>query len=446
MIELASTIPADPMAPLVRRFSSGVGDHLLVVPFSRIYDISPGSNELGDVEYATAALSLPSENEIALDRVAEPQPQSISLNVSSSCNLTCGYCYAARGGFGGAQRAPMDWPTARAAIDRLLGCADPASPITIGFLGGEPFANRKLIHKAVEYATSEATAAGLDVRFSVTTNGTLLEADDLEMLRRTLFAVTISLDGAAGVHDRQRPLHRDGSGSWQMVVDKVTPLLERPGRAKIAARATVTRRNLDIEGHLDRLTALGFPEVGFAPLRVAPDGAGAMTDADWPLYLAALIAAAEQEIVRLRRGVPIRLTNLAVALKQLHRGASSPYPCGAGGGYFSVSAGGRWYACHRAIGNAEFELGSNEGLDPIRRRKFLEQRHVHSQTECGSCWARYLCSGGCHQEANARTAASCDFIRGWLSFCLEAYCELGGALAFREVDAPSVAAFDEVSP
>jgi uncharacterized protein len=116
-----------------------------------------------------------------------------------------------------------------------------------------------------------------------------------------------------------------------------------------------------------------------------------------------------------------------VALKQLHRGASSPYPCGAGGGYFSVAADGRWYACHRAIGNASFELGSSEGIDAARRRRFLEARHVHSQTECRTCWARYLCSGGCHQEAAARTAGSCDFVRGWLDFCLKTYCEIGPA-------------------
>jgi uncharacterized protein len=89
-----------------------------------------------------------------------------------------------------------------------------------------------------------------------------------------------------------------------------------------------------------------------------------------------------------------------------------------------VSAEGRWYACHRAIGDAEFELGANGGIDAERRRAFVSRRHVHAQTDCVSCWARYLCSGGCHQEAAARSAASCDFIRGWLSFCLAAYCEL----------------------
>jgi uncharacterized protein len=131
---------------------------------------------------------------------------------------------------------------------------------------------------------------------------------------------------------------------------------------------------MDISHWIETLSAAGFPEVGVAPLRAGPPGSGTLEDADWPRYMAALIEASNLELRRLRQGLPIRLTNLAVALKQLHRGASSPYPCGAGGGYFSVSAQGRWYACHRAIGQADFELGSNSGLDVERRRDFLARR------------------------------------------------------------------------
>jgi uncharacterized protein len=155
------------------------------------------------------------------------------------------------------------------------------------------------------------------------------------------------------------------------------------------------------------------------------DKAGeALRDDDWPAYLAALKRVAQGEIDRCRAGLPIRLTNLAIALKQIARGASSPYPCGAGGGYFSVAADGRWYACHRAVGKPEFEMGDSSGLDDARRHRFLAERHVHAQTDCRRCWARYLCSGACHQEAGARSAAACDFIRGWLEFCLGVYCEL----------------------
>jgi len=137
-----------------------------------------------------------------------------------------------------------------------------------------------------------------------------------------------------------------------------------------------------------------------------------------------MIEVAQPELERAYRGESIRLTNLAVALKQLYRGASSPYPCGAGGGYFSVAANGDWYACHRAIGAPAYRMGNNAGLEPGRRIEFLTERHVHSQSACRQCWARYLCSGGCHQEASSRTDSSCGFIRGWLEFCLSAYCDL----------------------
>ncbi|QLH38118.1 MAG: SPASM domain-containing protein [Defluviicoccus sp.] len=99
-----------------------------------------------------------------------------------------------------------------------------------------------------------------------------------------------------------------------------------------------------------------------------------------------------------------------------------------------MAADGRWYACHRAIGQSDYALGDSTGLDAARRRRFVETRHVHTQIECRSCWARYLCSGGCHQEASSRTAASCDFIRSWLDFCLETYCDLGTIIGVRRHD------------
>ena len=418
--------------PVAHRFRSAAGEHLLVVPFTRLFDLPDAEVAALDADpramHALAAsLGAIVTGEVALDEIAEPAPQSISLNVSSSCNLGCRYCYADRGGFAGAQDTPMSWDVARAAIDRVLSVAQPDRPVTIGFLGGEPFVNRHLIHRAVAHAAAEGCRHGLDVRFSVTTNGTLLQDHDLALLRAHPFAVTVSLDGAADVNDAQRPTRHGAAGAWSRAVSAISGLLADPGQARIAARATVTRFNLDISARVAALSDIGFPEVGVSPLRHASEASGPLRECDWPLYLDELIRASRAELARLRRGLSARLTNLAVALKQIHRGASSPYPCGAGGGYFSVSSAGRWYACHRAIGNTEFELGSSEGIDPVRRRRFLVDRHVHSQTDCHGCWARYLCSGGCHQEAATRTAASCDFVRAWLDFCLAAYCELGAA-------------------
>jgi uncharacterized protein len=432
MIAAAPEISASPRAPGFHRFRSAQGEHVLIVPFSRIYDIDGElqqrlENQDHDALALMSALAQPSKGEVPLSRLPLPAPQSISLNVSSSCNLGCSYCYASRGGFGGAQSQVMDWDVAKRAIETLIRGSDPKGPVTIGFLGGEPFVNRRLIHRSVEHAAQLGAVQGRDVRFSVTTNGTLLRDDDIRLLRQHRFAVTVSIDGGAQVQDARRPTARGAArSSFELLRKHVAPLLADPGACKIAARATVLPGESDLRARFADIIALGFPEAGLSPLRMA-GGVSQFIDPQWQGYSTGLRELARDELARAMAGGDIRLTNLAVALKQLHRGAASPFACGAGGGYFSVAADGAWYACHRAIGEEDFKLGNSGGLDPARREQFLSRRHVHAQTDCQACWARYLCSGGCHQESAARTPASCDFIRDWLNFCLAAYCELSAA-------------------
>ncbi len=423
-------IPA-PSAPPFHRFRSALGEHVLVVPFSRIYDLDEDFGRRIDRHDHDAlglmtALSTPGTGEVPLSRVPLPAPQSLSLNVSSSCNLGCSYCYASRGGFGGAQASAMSWEVARQAVENLIAGSDPQGPVTIGFLGGEPFVNRRLIHKTVHHAQRLGQAHRRDVRFSVTTNGTLLRDSDLRLLRDHAFAVTISIDGGAAIQDAHRPLASGARGSFELLRERVSPLLVDPGKCKIAARATVLAEESDLSERFSDILALGFAEVGLSPLRVVR-GANTFADEHWRGYLAGLMAISTGELERARHGGAIRLSNLNIALKQLHHGAASPFACGAGGGYFSVAADGKLYACHRAIGEEDYRLGDAGGLDARRREQFLRKRHVHAQIDCQQCWARYLCSGGCHQEAASRTSSSCDFIREWLDFCLRAYCELSAA-------------------
>ncbi|MGR9263652.1 radical SAM protein [Rhizobium leguminosarum] len=417
-------------APSYFRFRSSLGEHVLIVPHSRIYDL-PGAlardwdSDIDIAQNTALALAVETVGEAELSAVVMPHAQSISLNVSSSCNLSCGYCYADRGTFAGAQSKRMDLKTAIAAVDNLVAGADPTSPVTIGFIGGEPLLNRALVHDVVSYAERSARNYGLDLRFSMTTNGTLLEDEDIELMRSRRFALTVSVDGDSVVHDQQRPTLR-GRGSFCELTKRLAPLIKEPGKVQVAARMTVRSGAIELLRRVDAVLAMGFPEVGVSPLRVSADGSELAKD-DWQNYLSELIALSQRELASAKAGGAIRLTNFAVALKQIHSGASSPYPCGAGGGYFSVAADGKWYACHRAIGDPGYQLGEGGVLDEQRRRTFLIERHVHSQTDCRACWARYLCSGSCHQEARSRTCESCDFIRNWLSFCLSSYCELSSS-------------------
>jgi uncharacterized protein len=402
-----------------------VGTRLFVVNDSRVYDLEAADADRlrrGDrhVRAAVDAVAAQPPRE-RFTLVPDVTPQSISLNVSNACNLACAYCYAGQGGFAGAQSAVMNWATAREAIDALFATADPARPITIGFLGGEPFVGRDLIHRSVHYATERA--GGRSVGFAVTTNGTLLTAEDVALLQGHRFAVTISVDGGPTIHDALRPLRRHGSSHAQLA-RHISALVQNPGSAYVGARATVTRHALDVEQRFNDILALGFVDVGMSPLRTTAD---ALAEEDWPTYARGVRSLAQRELARAVRGETIRFTNFAVALRQIDRGAASPYPCGAGGGYFSVASDGTWYACHRAVGQEAFALGTSASIDRNRQATFLRDRHVHAYAPCRRCWARYLCSGGCHQEVAARTDGFCDFVRGWLEFCLTAHGTLARA-------------------
>jgi uncharacterized protein len=314
---------------------------------------------------------------------------------------------------------------AMTAIDQFLAGADGA-PMTLGFIGGEPFLARDLLHACVRHAASAAVRAGIDLRFSVTTNATRLSEADCALLRDHRFAVTVSLDGGAAVHDRNRP-DGAGRGSFAAALAGIRPLLREPGRARLSARATVGRDNLAVAERVEDLVRLGFQDVGVSPLRTGPNPALLLRDGDWPRFLAAMITAAEIEWRRVRDGAAPRFANLWIALKEIHRGSARPLPCGAALSYVSLAADGRYHTCHRTIGDARFALGSlASGLDDEARAAFLSARLVDRQAPCAQCWARYLCGGGCHAEVASAGRTGCDYIRGWLEYCLCRYDEVLG--------------------
>jgi uncharacterized protein len=352
-----------------------------------------------------------------------PQPMvlapitALSLNVAQSCNLACSYCYADEGRFGARPRM-MDSAVAFAAVDRLVSQA--RGRATIGFIGGEPFLNRPLIHETVAYARSVAGRAAVDIGFSVTTNATLLEDEDLRLLRDEGFTVTVSLDGGPG-KNRHRT-DRRGTNSTARALNGIAPLLARPGRARISARATLTRDDLDVAGRLEWLSAAGFGKIGVSPARTGPALALRLTEDDWPHLLERMVEAAEVELACVLAGATPRFANLWTALGAIHRGEGRPLPCGSAATYLSVDVDGTFSSCHRTVGREAFRLGSvSEGFDSERRRLFLNARAVDSQEPCRTCWARYLCGGGCHAEVIETGRAGCDYIRGWLDYCLRTY-------------------------
>ena len=419
-----------PAPPDFHLFETESGHHALVVNGSRVYSMSASAAgtlaSAADPRLALAALGLDAPAYVTDEPLRDPPVRALSLAIAQRCNLGCSYCYAQGGSFGGEERA-MPADVAFTALEHLVSGATPGERVHLTFLGGEPLTNRPLIRACTERAAALARSRDVEIGFAITTNGTLLTPDDGEFFERFGFAVTISLDGTGEVHDRLRPF-KDGRGSYARIVERVRPLLARQRRMQVSARVTVTPLNPGLRDTLDGLLALGFHSVGFSPMLAAPAAAGEMGARDLEGMLDEMIACGREFEARTRRGERYAFQNLATALRELHRGTHRPYPCGAGAGYLGVSASGDLYACHRFVENPAGAMGTvHGGVDRARQREWLAVRHVHAQEPCRSCWARYLCGGGCHHEVIHRGRPACEYIRGWLHYCLQAYVRLQDA-------------------
>jgi uncharacterized protein len=188
---------------------------------------------------------------------------------------------------------------------------------------------------------------------------------------------------------------------------------------------------------LDAFVHMGFHSVGFSPMLSAPNGREEMSPADLTRMLDGMVACGIAFERRTLAGERYPFANMLQALREIRRGTHRPYPCGAGASYFGVSASGDLFACHRFVDDAGASMGSLAGgVDRVRQAAWLGERHVHRQSPCRGCWARYLCGGGCHYETIARERCACDYIRGWLHYCLGAYARLSAA---RPADPPEAA-------
>jgi uncharacterized protein len=423
--------PSAPRVPNAHLFDAGGRPMLLGVEQGRVHGIDPTLCETldrtmayGDADRVGLFMAMAGLAEGSTP--VEPPPTSVpvhalSLAVAQKCNLGCTYCYAQQGNFGRADNS-MSVEVAKAAVDRLLREAAPGARLTLAYLGGEPLANRPVLQSTTQYAAGQAALAGIDIAFALTTNATLLTADDADFFERYGFTVTVSIDGIGDVHDSLRPF-KSGQGSYERVVERSKHLLSRsPRRCHVAARVTVTPRNLFLPQTLDALVGLGFDGVAFSPVLSSPAGSDQMSGREFEAMLAQMIACSQEFERRLADGEVYPFSNIINTLRQIHQGNRETYPCGAGGGYLGVSAKGELFACHRFVDDDLGAMGSVfDGVDKARQQQWLADRNVHAQEPCRSCWARYLCSGGCHYEVIRKGRPACDYIRGWLHYCLGVY-------------------------
>jgi uncharacterized protein len=420
-----------PRVPNAHLFDAGGRAMLLSVARGRLYEIDDTLAQTLDraMAYGDAdrvGLFMEAAGLGGDPGLVEAPPESVpvralSLAVAQKCNLGCTYCYAQHGSFGGADSS-MSIEVAKASVDRLLHDAPPGEKISLAFLGGEPLTNRAVLQATTRYAAERAAAAGTEIAFALTTNATLLTGEDTDFLDRHGFSVTVSIDGGRAAHDRLRPF-KSGRGSYDRVVERSKLLLSRTSRrCRVTARVTVTPSNLGLRETLDELVGLGFDGVSFSPVLTSPTGSGQMDARELDAMLAELIACGEEFERRIRNNEFYPFSNIIGTLRRIHRPNRDAYPCGAGGGYLGVSSKGDLFACHRFVDDDAGAMGNvADGVDAARQRRWLSERNVHVQEPCRTCWARHLCGGGCHHEVIHRGRPACDYIRGWLHYCLGAY-------------------------
>ena len=419
-----------PRSPDVHLIESDAGQHVLIPDGSRLFDADArlaarfaAAIDDAQVDALLESLGLRGLPYVDDEPLTAPPLHALSLAIAQKCNLGCTYCYAQQGEFGGAAKN-MSREAAEQAVDLLVNGSEAGARLNLAFLGGEPLANRALLQETTRRAATMAAARGVTLGFSITTNGTLLTAADADFFEEFGFAVTVSLDGPRDAHDAQRPF-KSGKGSFDRIMANLAPMFEKQRRMQVTARVTVTPHNMMLRQTLDEFVAAGFHTVGFSPLLRSPTGVGELERDDLEVMLGEMIDCGREFERRTIAGERYPFANMLNALREIERGTHRPYPCGAGAGYLGVSAEGELAACHRFVGDADGKMGSlAEGIDAAKRAQWLSERHVHRQEPCTQCWARYLCGGGCHHEVIARGRPACDYIRGWLHYCLGAYLRL----------------------
>ncbi len=373
-----------------------------------------------------------------------PDPEEIPLGtlvleVSQACNLRCGYCYAGGGTYGG-EPMLLDPAEARRAARYLVEASGDRDRVTLVLFGGEPLLNMEAVVAALEEAEEAAARTGKAVDASLTTNATLLTPEVIEVLRRHRVSVSVSLDGPPDIHDANRPT-ADGAGSYHRIVSRLGALLDG-ATTPVAARVTLTPAQWGrIPEVFDHLTGLGFHEVGIAPASPVTEELIATEEQEDRLF-AGLSDLAGRFREAALEGRVLPLSNLLDLLARIHAGQAKSVACGAGLGYLALDARGRFFLCHRLAGEEAFAVGDlHTGPDAGRIRSCLDALAAPRDEECGQCWARSLCAGGCHYDNHLREhllglapGGNCRFIRRWLELGLGLYAELRGTRADAIVD------------
>ncbi len=316
--------------------------------------------------------------------------KALCLHVSHDCNLRCQYCFASTGDFGTGRKI-MDLETAKRAIDFVIQRSGSRRNIEVDFFGGEPLMAMDTVKATVAYARSIEEKAGKCFRFTITTNGVLLDDENVDYINREMSNAVLSLDGRPQVNDRMRKTV-NGKGSYEVIVPKFQKLVAGRGTKDYYLRGTFTRHNLDFAEDVMHMADLGFRNVSVEPV-VGEETCGyALKDEDLPVVLEQYEKLAE----KLKDRADVNFFHFNVDLAQGPCVIKRLRGCGAGCEYVAVTPEGDIYPCHQFVGNPAYKIGSlYDGSFDMELSHRFSGLNIYTREECRDCWARFYCSGGC---------------------------------------------------
>ena len=320
--------------------------------------------------------------------------KAMCLHIAHTCNLNCSYCFASQGKYQG-DRALMSFEVGKRAFDFLIENSGTRRNLEVDFFGGEPLMNWDVVKQLVAYARSIEKQHNKNFRFTLTTNGILLDDEIMDFLNKEMSNVVLSLDGRKEVNDHFR---RDyaGNGSYDRIVPKFLELVEKRGGKDYYVRGTFTHNNVDFTNDIFHMADLGFTELSMEPVVCPPDDPYALTKEDMPKIFEQYEILAKEMIKRKKEGRGFTFYHYMLDLKNGPCIYKRITGCGSGTEYMAVTPWGELFPCHQFVGDPKYSLGNiYDGVTNTEIQDGFRSCNAYARKECKDCWARLYCSGGC---------------------------------------------------
>ena len=321
--------------------------------------------------------------------------KSMCINISHDCNLRCEYCFAAKGDFGQG-RCLMSFETAKKAIDFIIANSGTRHNLEVDFFGGEPLMNFEVVKQTVEYARSIEKEHNKNFRFTITTNGLLLDDEKIDYINKEMSNVVLSLDGRKEINDKLR-VTPNGKGCYDIIVPKYQKLVSKRGDKDYYVRGTFTTFSEDFTADVMHMKSLGFDQISIEPVVSDPQLDYSIKYEDLPRVFNEYEKLANLVIETRKNGDFFNFFHFMIDLNQGPCAIKRLRGCGCGNEYVAVTPQGDIYPCHQFVGHEEYKMGNlNDGtFDNDMKLKFAKA-NVYSKENCKNCWAKFYCSGGCN--------------------------------------------------